>query len=125
MLTLMKAQEKGNKMEDMLKWIQKTYDQGVNDYDVSGAVKTITAYLKTAGEDTDLRDSFGRNLLHRLVENSGSQLVKVMLSCLVDINVQEGCGATPLLIATLQGNIHMITLLLDNTASLDKKRKEK
>ncbi len=121
----MKAQEKGNKMEDMLKWIQKTYDQGVNDYDVSGAVKTITAYLKTAGEDTDLRDSFGRNLLHRLVENSGSQLVKVMLSCLVDINVQEGCGATPLLIATLQGNIHMITLLLDNTASLDKKRKEK
>jgi hypothetical protein len=43
-------------------------------------------------------------------------LVKTLLSAGVNINVQEGCGATPLTIAVLKADVDMCKLLFENFA---------
>ena len=47
-------------------------------------------------------DHLGRNILHCAVENGNVSLVKTLLSAGLNINVQEGCGATTLTIAVLK-----------------------
>lgn len=62
-------------------------------------------------------DHLGRNILHHAVEYNNIPLVKTLLSAGININIQEGCGATPLCIAVLNRNSSMCSLLLDNFAS--------
>ena len=63
-------------------------------------------------------DRLGWNILHCAVENGNISLVKILLSAGLNINVQEGCGATPLTIAVLKREADMCKLLVENFASV-------
>ena len=63
-------------------------------------------------------DHLGRNILHCAVENGNISLVKTLLSAGLNINVQEGCGATQLTIAVLKREADMCKLLVKNFASV-------
>ena len=63
-------------------------------------------------------DHFGRTVLHTAVENGNMTLTKTLLSIGVNVNAQEGCGATPLSLAVLTANKVMCELLVDSFASI-------
>ncbi len=65
----------------------------------------------------DVTDHLGRSILHYAVEYNNIPLVKTLISCGLNINVQEGCGATPLSIAVLNRNSVMCESLVQNFAS--------
>ena len=65
-----------------------------------------------------MTDHLGRSILHCAVENGNISLVKTLLSAGLNINVQEGCGATPLTIAVLKREADMCQLLVENFASV-------
>ena len=79
--------------------------------------KLVKKLQDTQKEWEDVEDHLGRNILHYAVEYNNTPLVKTLLSSGLNINIQEGCGATPLSIAVLNRNTAMCELLVKNFAS--------
>ena len=81
----------------------------------------MSKFLKTLQDSRmdweNVTDHLSRNVLHYAVEYNNIPLVKTLLSCGVNINVQEGCGATPLSIAVLNNSSAMCELLVQNFSS--------
>ena len=65
-----------------------------------------------------LRDHFGRAILHVAVEQNNCSLVKVILSMGFDPNVKEHCGATPLVLAVVNKYQDTCAFLVDAGASV-------
>ncbi len=94
---------------DMLNAMQSREDERFN---------KLVKKLQYSREDWEnITDHLGRNILHHAVEYNNIPLVKTLLSSGVNVNVQEGCGATPLSIAVLNSSTVMCELLVMNFAS--------
>lgn len=77
-------------------------------------------YIKDLKKEWNgLRNSLVQHLLHIATENNDVALVKNMISVGVDLNVTEGCGATPLILAVLKRNIRFIELFCCHGAAVD------
>ena len=83
----------------------------------SGDLVKLVDKLHNTGDNWEIvTDHLGRNILHCAVENGNIPLVKTLLSAGLNINVQEGCGATPLTIAVLRKDVNMCKLLVEHFA---------
>jgi ankyrin repeat protein len=94
---------------DMINAMQSRGDEQLN--------KLVKKLQDTQDEWENVTDHLGRSILHYAVEYNNIPLVKTLISCILNINVQEGCGATPLSIAVLNRNSVMCELLVQNFAS--------
>ena len=66
-----------------------------------------------------LTDKYGRNVFHLAVERKQHALVKVLLSIGINPNCKEGCGATPMTLAVLNGDTAMCRILLESYDDYD------
>lgn len=57
-------------------------------------------------------DGYERNLLHLAVERENKKMVEALLLAGAEVNVAEGCGITPLMIAINSNSIDMVKILL-------------
>ena len=78
--------------------------------------KLVKKLQDTQKDWENVEDHLGRNILHYAVKYN-NLLVKTLLSSALNINVQEGCGATPLSLAVLNCNAEMCELLVESFAS--------
>ena len=79
--------------------------------------KLVKKLQDTQEEWENVADHLGRNILHYAVEYNNIALVKTLISCGLNINTQEGCGATPLSIAVLNRYDVMCELVVQNFSS--------
>ena len=63
-----------------------------------------------------LTDKYGRNVFHLAVERKQHALIKVLLSIGINPDCKEGCGATPMTLAVLNGDTTMCQILLGSYA---------
>lgn len=64
-----------------------------------------------------VRDHLQRNILHVAIEKNYTSFAKALLKAGANPNATEGCGATPLTLAVLSMNKHMVETLLQYHAS--------
>ena len=82
-----------------------------------GALNTLIEQLGTDMKIINgTRDCYERSIFHCAVEMKNYVLVKILLTIGVNPNSQEGCGATPMTVAVINGDIDMVRLLLDHFA---------
>ena len=67
--------------------------------------------LKGVNKINATRDRYERTLFHSAVEMRNYALVNVLIAFGVNPNAKEGRGATPMTIAVINLDIHMIKLL--------------
>ena len=89
--------------------------------DTSALSNYISHLAKTRNEWSNITDHYGRTLLHASVEEGDSAMVKVLISAGCNVNVCEGCGATPLVLAVLKRNLELCCLLVENCADYGEK----
>ena len=85
-----------------------------SDYSVVNLVEQITNDVK---EIDSVKDRYERTLFHHAVEQKNYFLVKILLTIGVNPNSKEGCGASPMSLAVMNGDINMCKILLDNFAN--------
>ena len=61
----------------------------------------------------DDRDKFGQTPLHVATKNGDFEIVKILLDCYADLNIQDENGETPLAIARRNGNIDIANYMLN------------
>lgn len=80
---------------------------------MENAIQQLSKYTETINST---RDQYGRTILHCAVETRNYVLVKLLLTVGVNPNAKEGCGATPMTIAVINGDVDMVKFLLENFA---------
>ena len=108
------------RMEDRL--FSRTYDSLQNKMwrmSELGRIDQLLLDLRSneEKEHMQVKDHFGRSLLHVAVEQNNFNLVEVLLSVGLNPNAKEHCGATPLTLAVIDGNVKMTQILVDAGAS--------
>ena len=76
----------------------------------------IESLSRTRSDWEDKMDHFGRHFIHKAVQDRDTTMVKVFLSVGCNMNAQEGCGATPMVLTVLNKDTEMCKLLLNNCA---------
>ena len=84
-----------------------------NDFSLDNLVHQLSNDMKRINSTTD---KYERTIFHYAVEEKNYVLVKILLAVGVDPNCKEGCVATPMSLAVMNGDTNMCKLLLDNFA---------
>ncbi|XP_066290643.1 uncharacterized protein [Branchiostoma lanceolatum] len=63
-----------------------------------------------------IRDHLGRSIVHAVVELEDVNLLQHILDAGVDVDCEEGCGATPLCLAVLRHDNNMVRCLIETQA---------
>ena len=85
----------------------------------TGTVSALKNSLMEKGDALrNIRDQYERTLLHASVEEGQHQITKILFSIGFNPNVQEGCGATPLVLAVLENNQSICKTLIDHLADV-------
>ena len=104
------------KFSTFYKWLISVTQQAIDSSDGSNLEKMIQDCKKKQKEINNTKDRYGRTVFHAAVEEKRYTLVKLLLSCGVNPNEKEGCGATPLTLAVLKLDVALCKLLVDNFA---------
>ena len=83
------------KFSTFYKWLISVTQQAIDSSDGSNLEKIIQDCKKKQKEINNTKDRYGRTVFHAAVEEKRYTLVKLLLSCGVNPNEKEGCGATP------------------------------
>ena len=87
----------------------------------------VISYLMDIGVKYDMKNSFGKDLLHKAVEKLSIPLVKILLEKGFDVNSADSNGDTPIHIHTdpfyerNEDAFEMISLLIEYDADINKK----
>lgn len=65
-----------------------------------------------------LQDEYGCSTLHLAVQNKCTSLVQSLLLAGANINVPEGCGVTPIMIAINNNQLEMVKILIEYGARI-------
>ena len=85
----------------------------------TGTVSALKNSLMEKGDALrNIGDQYERTLLHASVEEGQHQIAKILLSIGFNPNVQEGCGAAPLVLAVLKNNQSIWKSLIDHVADV-------
>ena len=112
-------QKVDGKFKSVLDKLVKRMWEAQHDSDVSKLDQFIGWLDKNREYWENVRDCNGRTILHAVVENGNTALVKTLISAGVDVNAKEMCGATPLTIAVVKKNEELSELLIQNFAMFD------
>ena len=104
------------KFSTLYKWLISVTQQAIDSSDGSNLEKMIQDCKKKQKEINNTKDRYGRTVFHAAVEEKRYTLVKLLLSCGVNPNEKEECGATPLTLAVLKLDVALCKLLVDNFA---------
>ena len=64
------------------------------------------------GNDVNIRDNYGENLLHYACRNGNLAIVEILLDKIVNLNLGNRFKFTPLHLGSLYGNLEVVKLLL-------------
>ena len=82
-------------------------------------VKFITWLDNNRNQWENIKDHYGRTILHKAIENGNIPLVKTLVTAGININAKEICGATPLTIAVVKKDEGMSQYVMENLAIFD------
>ena len=106
-------------IEDRL--FKSTYDSlkhKIDDAVKGNKLDRIVKEIKEKPHTKTMKDHLGRTFLHVAVERSDLNFVQCLLHTGFNPNVKEKCGATPLIIATIQKSKEICQLLVNARASV-------
>lgn len=84
---------------------------------VTGSIDEIKKLLNNADLDIESRDDYG-TILHYATKENQIELVKILIKeYKANINAQDKFNLTPLCLATLQNNLHLMQVLLEMKAN--------
>ena len=98
-----------NNLAEKTQEITRSSDESLLDITIQGISK-LTKKLD------NIRDKFGRTVLHAAVEQRNFTLTNILISSGINPNSKELCGATPLSLAVLNSDISICDLLITNFA---------
>ncbi len=86
----------------------------------AGMLVALKQSMKAKSKQTrEVVDQYKRTFLNEAVEDGDHFLVKLLLAVGFNPNVEEGCGATPLVLAAVGENLDICKLLVENLAEID------
>ena len=104
--------KKQSTMDEMLKIVEQDFDT------FSDTISSEPGILSTKDENE-------RTLLHWLSLGGKEQKVKLLLTKpVVIVDAEDDVGATPLILATLKGNLNIVKMLSDKGAELNRQNRE-
>ena len=86
-----KSTQKDTEFNDMFKELIERVNSAITEQDL----QVLASYLKKHRSRWESkRDRYGRTIIHAVVENKSSKLLKCLITAGCNINEMEGCGAT-------------------------------
>ena len=100
--------------------LKETYNRIESLVSLTANTENIVNYLDSICHTWEhVYDQYGRSVLHVAVENENCLLVSVLLQSGVEIDLTEGCGATPPCLAVIKQSLVLVRLLTKYHASVD------
>ena len=103
---------------DMFKELNERVNSAITEQDL----QVLALYLKKHRSRWESKwDRYGRTIIHAVVEDKSSKLLKCLITAGCNIDEMEGCGATPLTLAVCNNEKNIVELLCSNDALVEKR----
>ncbi|KAI8490282.1 hypothetical protein Bbelb_320200 [Branchiostoma belcheri] len=112
--------ERWKKEDENMKSVLSDMEGRLNRAERVGNVADLDEFAKYVLDTKDnwnsIVDHLGRSLVHVVVETGNVRLLKYIVAAGVNVDSEEGCGATPLCLAVLRQDVETVQYLLETQA---------